>query len=118
MADLKIESRRDGPFGLIRLEGEARLEVIDGLRAAARLLKADGAKHLLVSMKDILFLDSASVGAVLEIQRECTEAGGVLVLYALPGRIARMLDAMGLTGRLRIATCEPAARLVCVPATA
>jgi len=118
VADLKIDSRRDGAFGLVTLGGEARLEVIDGLRAAARGLKADGAKHILLSMKDLVFVDSASVGAVLELQRECADAGGLLVLYALPGRLARMLDAMGLTGRLRIAATEPAARLACLPAPA
>ena len=116
MADLRIDAKCDGPIGLVRLSGEARLEVVDGLRKATRGLQALGARHVLVSLKDVTFADSASVGAVLELEKEVSTAGGILVLHTVPVRIARMLDAMGLSGRLRIAPTEVAARALCGPA--
>ena len=116
MADLKIDARREGAIGLVRLSGEARLELIDGLKAAVRRLRTEGAKCVLLSLKDMTFVDSASVGAVLELDKEISAGSGSLVLCAIPVRVAKMLDAMGLSGRLKIAANEAAGRKACGPA--
>ena len=115
MAGLDIDARREGPIALLKLSGEARLEVIDALRSTARTLRTEGAKHFVLSLKDVKFVDSASVGILLELQKETTAGGGQLVLCAIPARIARMFDAMALTGRFRIAATEEKAREACVP---
>ena len=47
MADLVVESRRQGPIGVLTLIGEARLDTCDSIRAKGSALIRTGAKHLL-----------------------------------------------------------------------
>ncbi len=110
MADLVVDARRDGDFGLVRLRGEARLEEIDLLRERARAVLAAGAKHLLVGLQGLTFADSASVGALMELEKDVTARGGAVVLHGMAPRLAEMLDAMGLSGRFKVAANEAAAR--------
>ena len=96
MASLTVDARRDGPYGLVRLKGEARLEVIEPLRTHVRGLLAAGTTRLLVDAAGLAFADSASVGILLEVQRDAEKAGGGLVLYGATKRLVRMLEGMGL----------------------
>ncbi len=70
MAGLTVDARRDGSFGLVKLRGEARLEVIEPLRAHARDMLATGTTRLLVDAAGLAFADSASVGILLELERD------------------------------------------------
>lgn len=110
MGDLTIDATRDGTVGVIRLKGEARLELIDTLRNEARRLAAAGAKHLLLVLVDVAFIDSASIGVVIELQKEIEGKGGTLVLVGITPRFRRMIEGMGLLGRFRTAPDEAAAR--------
>ena len=110
MAGLTVDARRDGPFGLVKLKGEARLEVIEPLRAHAKGMLADGVVRVLVDAAGLAFADSASIGILLELEREAAKAGGGLVLHSASKRVTRMLEGMGLTGRLKLFETEAAAR--------
>jgi anti-anti-sigma factor len=110
MPGLTVDARRDGPFGLVKLKGEARLELVEPLRAQVKGMLADGIARVLVDAVGLAFADSASIGILLELQREAEQAGGGLVLYAATKRMTRMLEGMGLTGRLKLFETETAAR--------
>lgn len=110
--DLVVDARREGETGLLRLRGEARLELSERLLAEGRRLLEEGARHLLVSAQGLAFADSASVGALLELDRECRTRGGRLVLHGVRSHLAKTLDAMGLKERLAVAPSEAAARAV------
>ena len=110
MSDLTIDTRRDGDLAISRLKGEARLEVIGRLTEGARKQIGEGAKHLLFGCADLEFVDSASLGALIEIGKECAAAGGSLVLFGVPPRLRRIMKAMGLESRFKTASDEPGAR--------
>lgn len=112
MADLEIEVRRDGPYALLALKGEARLEQIDRLRTAVRALIEEGATRVVVGFKELKFADSASVGALLELQRAAEAAGGGLAIHGVPTRLARMFEGMGLAARMKSSPSEAAARKI------
>ena len=109
MSDLTIEARRDGARAVLKLKGEARLEGVSKLYEAARTAKKDGAKHLLLGFQGLDFVDSASLGALIELEKEYKAAGGGVVLFSCPARFLRTLDASGLKGRFPIAADEAAA---------
>jgi anti-anti-sigma factor len=113
VSGLSIDARRDGPVAVLKLKGEARLEEVSRLYESARTAKKEGAKHLLVGLQGLEFVDSASMGAFIELEREYKEAGGSMVLFSCGRRFLRLMDDMGLKGRFPVAADEAsAARLV------
>ena len=115
MADLTIDASSDGTLGLLHLRGEARLEVIDALRDKAKALLSQGATHLLLGVKDVGFMDSASFGVVLDLQKALKAKGGDLILVGPSARFLKMIDGMGLAGRFATAPSETAARALARP---
>jgi anti-sigma B factor antagonist len=108
--DLAIESRRDGAVGLLRLRGEVQAEQVHRLHEAAADLRADGAKHLMLDLGGVTFVDSASVGEMVRLDAEAAEAGGRTVFFAVPRIVRRVLDVTGLGTRVRTADDEAGAR--------
>ena len=115
MADLKIESRRDGTVGLLDLVGEARLETAGALRVEAKALYGQGARQLLVGVRRLGFVDSASMGVLLELKDDWEPGGGAMVLHGVSPRLAKTLASMGLAGRFTTAADEASARALLPP---
>jgi anti-anti-sigma factor len=110
MGDLTFEPRVDGPVGCLALSGEVRVELIPTLHGAARQALGGGARHLLVDVSRLGFVDSASLGALLQLSRERAAAGGRMVLVAPSRAVDRVLDACGMRAQFAIAASESAAR--------
>ncbi len=108
--DLKIETRRDGPLLISTLAGEARLEQIARLTDDTKKQLGAGAKHVLLGCSGLRFVDSASLGAFIEIGKECAAGGGSLVLFGVTPRLRRIMKAMGLESRFKTAADEASAR--------
>jgi anti-sigma B factor antagonist len=100
----------DGAVGILRLQGEVRAELVACLHEAASALRDQGARHVIVDFGGVVFIDSASVGEILRLEKDLGLAGGVVVLYALPRVAQRVLEVTGLANRFRIAPDEPRAR--------
>ena len=111
MTGLEIETRKDGDIGVLELSGEARVESMPHLEAASEVLVGDGARHLLVDLSRLRFMDSASAGHLLRLDVERKEAGGSVVLYDLHRMVVRLFDAAGLSDHFQVAASEEAARL-------
>jgi anti-anti-sigma factor len=110
--DLVVTAAYDGgcAAGILRLSGEARLEVVDGLRDRAKEMFDQGARHLVLSIGSLSFADSASIGTVLDLQKQAESRGGRLVLAGPTPRFRRVIEGMGLATRLPIAPDETAAK--------
>ena len=108
--ELEIRSRRDGSVGIVALGGEARLERVSALRSEVASLRAAGAKSLILDLSSLTFADSASVGALLDLQRTTAAAGGKMVLVGCPPRLRRQMEDMGLAGRFAMSADEASAR--------
>jgi anti-anti-sigma factor len=110
MTGLTVARRKDGDIGIITLKGEARLEEVHLLDDAARDARDEGARHILMDCSRLAFMDSASAGSFIRLEKELTGAGGTLVLYAVPRVIHRLFDAAGLMDRFKTAADEAGAR--------
>ena len=107
---LDIDARIEGSLGLIGLSGEARVESMPELEAALQRLPNEGATHLLIDLSRLRFMDSASAGALLRVERHQRDRGARLVLHSLHRRVARLLEAAGLGDHFEVAGDEPEAR--------
>jgi anti-anti-sigma factor len=116
MVGLSISAHREDEIGFLELQGEARLEDIPHLQGCAKGLIAGGARSLLVGFGGLEFADSASIGTLLDLEKECRARGGSLVLHDLRPRIRRLVADTGLADRFRIAADEAAARVAAAQA--
>ena len=110
MADLIVESRREGPVGVLTLIGEARLDTCDAIRVKGSALVRTGARHLLVDARALTFADSAAIGAMIQLQSELGPTEGRMILIGAPERLRKTISTMGLSGRIRSAPDEVTAR--------
>ncbi len=108
--DLRIQGRTEGDVLALSVAGEARLELVGDLERAVRAGLAAGARHVLLGLSDLGFMDSASAGSLLRLKFEAGERGGRLVLHSLAPAIRRLVDRTGLSEALTIAPDEAAAR--------
>lgn len=110
VADFTITSRREGPIGVLTLVGEARLETSDAIRTKGSALVTTGATHLLVDVRSLKFVDSASLGTLIELQSRISATGGRMILMGPTERVKRVISVTGLSGHLRCAPDEITAR--------
>ena len=110
MDDLQVTARQDGDVGLLSVDGEMRMEVATRLLDSGRELAANGAHHLLVDLTRVVFMDSASLAALIRLDRELGEGEGRVVLYGLSPAVERVLVNCGLEGRFPVARDEEGAR--------
>lgn len=110
MGELTLKTELDGDIGVLRLQGELRLELSRKVYDAGAALRTQGAKKLLLDMSGVTFMDSASLGSIIQLEAEAREAGEVLILFAPSARAERVLEHAGLEGRLVIVKTEAEAR--------
>ena len=112
MTGLDVVFTRDGTLAILRLAGEARQEVIHHLHDQTKRALAEGARNLVLDCSRLAFMDSASTGALIRLEKDLAEQGGRLVLCAVPRVIHRLFDAAGLLGRFRVAADEAQGRFL------
>jgi anti-anti-sigma factor len=112
MTGLDVVLTRDGVLGILRLAGEARQEVIHNLHDQAKRALDEGARSLVLDCARLAFMDSASTGALIRLEKDLTANGGRLVLCCVPRVIHRLFDAAGLGGRFQVASDEAQGRFL------
>ncbi len=110
MSDLQVKTKRDDDLGILGVTGEVRTEIAFELYAAAQALVDEGAKHLLVDLGAVRFMDSASLATLIRLDSELKKASGRLVLFTPSKPVRRVLEHSGLGDRFLVADDEAAAR--------
>lgn len=99
--NLKIDSHED--IKIIRVK-EDRL-VYSGLSSffseASGLLES-GTKKLVIDLSQVNYLDSASIGCLMDIYRSANEASGSVKLVGLHERVETMVSMTGLHNFIQI----------------
>ncbi len=92
---------------VIRLEGEVDIASVDRLRdATSRAMDMDGIDHLIVDCRQLDFLDSSGLKALLEAHRR---VDGKLALLGPTRPITRVLEVTGLEELFEVAESLEAA---------
>lgn len=103
-----------GPSCLVaRMSGELDLSSVTAFRERVDgELRATGAPNLVLNLRNLDFVDSTGLGAILGRMRQITSGGGKMVLASVPPRVMSMLEMAGLASLIPIArTEEDAVRL-------
>ncbi len=109
---MQIRELQQGPVAVMALSGRVTINDQPGLLrdAVAGTLKG-GAKHVLLDLSGVGYLDSTRLGELIAAHVTVTRQGGKLRLVAVPRRVQELLHLAGLDGVFeRFGTAEEAAR--------
>ncbi len=92
---------------VVRLEGE--LDVCGATEFRAEVdeaLDTTGAKHILLNMQGVTFIDSSGLGVILGRYRHIAQLGGKLLVVHLEPQVQRIFELAGLMKILTIYQSE------------
>lgn len=91
---LSVEERDD--VRIVKVE-EAKLTypVLSAFFAHVRQIVEGGVKRLVIDLKSVNYIDSASIGCLMDIHRLVQERDGVLKLAGLQPRVETMISMTG-----------------------
>lgn len=91
--------------------GEARLmyPLLADFAGAVTELIAKGEKRVLIDMAKVTYVDSATIGCLMDLYRQTTAAGGVIKLSGVQKRVETMLTMTGAHNFLDLQADEAAA---------
>ena len=72
-------------------------------------LIASGERKVLLDLSTVTYVDSATIGCLMDLYRQATAAGGVLKLAGVQKRVETMLTMTGAQNFLEIHPDEPSA---------
>ena len=77
--------------------GESRVTypVLGELSSTAASLIEDGRTRLVIDLTDVGYVDSATIGCLMDLYRQATAAGGTLKLAGVQRRVGTMLTMTG-----------------------
>ncbi len=85
---------------LVRASGELDIHTSMTFRSRVEQeVQSNNCRRLIISLRDVTFIDSSGLGALLGRYRKMTELGGKMALVSIPARLKPVLE---LSGVLRI----------------
>ncbi|HQZ38181.1 MAG TPA: STAS domain-containing protein [Vicinamibacterales bacterium] len=106
--NLTIDRSQD--VAIIRI-GESRMmyPLLQEFSGAVSGLLAAGDRKVLIDLSNVTYLDSATIGCLMDLYRQTTAAGGVLRLSGVQKRVETMLTMTGAHNFLKMFPDEASA---------
>jgi anti-sigma B factor antagonist len=100
---MNLTITRTGDVSVVRV-GEARLmyPLLSDFAGSVAALFASGEKKVVVDLAGVNYIDSASIGCLMDLYRQATAAGGKLKLAGVQKRVETMLTMTGAQNFLEI----------------
>lgn len=100
---MNLEISRTGDVTLVRV-GEARLmyPLLSEFAGSVAALLAGGEKKLVIDLGGVNYIDSASIGCLMDLYRQASAAGGAVKLAGVQKRVETMLTMTGAQNFLEI----------------
>lgn len=107
---MNLTITRTGDVTLVRV-GEARLmyPLLSDFAGSVASLLAAGDKKVVVDLGGVNYIDSASIGCLMDLYRQANAAGGKLKLAGVQKRVETMLTMTGAQNFLEIHPDEASA---------
>ena len=87
---------------VVTLAGELDLANVGDIDQELELLQRDGARHVIVDLLEVPFLESRTLGVLLSHARSLRTGGGELTVVSDDRRILRVIAITGLTTQFAI----------------
>ena len=107
---MNLTTDRAQGIAIVRI-GETRLmyPLLADFSGAVMSLLTGGDKKVMLDLSKVTYVDSATIGCLMDLYRQATAAGGVLKLSGVQKRVETMLSMTGAHNFLEIHPDEAAA---------
>jgi anti-anti-sigma factor len=99
---MKFDRDIHGPIAVLTLRGEFDSFVVNNYLEEIEALTVSGIRNLVLDMKQVKFIMSTAIGAIVKSRRMMKELGGDLVIAQPSGFVRDVLESLGLTRVIRI----------------
>ena len=107
---MNVKTDHSGGVSIVRV-GETRLmyPILSDFSTAVSGLVAAGKKEILIDLTPVTYVDSATIGCLMDLYRQVNNAGGHLKLSGVQKRVETMLTMTGAQNFIEIHADEPTA---------
>jgi anti-sigma B factor antagonist len=107
---MNVTTEQRGDVSIVRV-GETRLmyPILGDFSSTISGLVAAGQREILIDLTPVTYVDSASIGCLMDLYRQVHGAGGHLKLSGVQKRVETMLKMTGAQTFLEIHADEPSA---------
>ena len=107
---MNVKTEQVGGVSVVRV-GESRLmyPILGEFAATITSLIAAGKREILIDLSPVTYVDSATIGCLMDLYRQATSAGGHLKLSGVQKRVETMLTMTGAQNFIEIHADEPTA---------
>jgi anti-sigma B factor antagonist len=107
---MNVMTEQSGAISIVRI-GEARLmyPMLGDFSSAVTGLVAAGRREILIDLSPVTYVDSATIGCLMDLYRQVNLAGGHLKLSGVQKRVETMLTMTGAQNFIEIHADEPGA---------
>ena len=107
---MELTTEQNGNVAIVRV-GEERLvyPLLPTFADVVTTMIKDGAHNVLIDLSPVVYVDSASIGCLMDLYRQSTAAGGTLKLASVQKRVETMLTMTGAQHFIEIHGDEPGA---------
>jgi anti-anti-sigma factor len=107
---MNLTTDRSHDIAIVRI-GETRImyPLLQDFSAAVAGLLAGGDRKVLIDLSKVTYVDSATIGCLMDLYRQTTAAGGVLRLAGVQKRVETMLTMTGAHNFLKMFPDEASA---------
>ena len=107
---MNVTTSQSGRVSVVRV-GETRLtySILADFSAAVEARIAAGTREVLIDLSPVTYVDSATIGCLMDLYRQVTSVGGHLKLSGVQKRVETMLTMTGAQNFIAIHPDEAAA---------
>jgi len=107
---MNVKTEQSGRISIVRV-GETRLmyPILGDFSSAVGTLIADGKHEIIIDLTPVTYVDSATIGCLMDLYRQVHGAGGQLKLSGVQKRVETMLNLTGAQNFIEIHADEPSA---------
>jgi anti-sigma B factor antagonist len=107
---MNVKTEQSGAVSIVRV-GETRLmyPMLSDFSSVVGILVAGGKREILIDLTPVTYVDSATIGCLMDLYRQVHNGGGHLKLSGVQKRVETMLTMTGAQNFIEIHADEPTA---------
>lgn len=107
---MKLTTQDSGAVSIVRVaETRVMYPMLGDFSGAVSSLVAAGRRHILIDMATVTYVDSATIGCLMDLYRQIDAAGGQLKLSGVQKRVETMLTMTGAQNFIQLHSDESSA---------
>ena len=100
---MKLTTEQSGGVSIVRVaETRVMYPMLGNFSAAVSALVAGGQRNILIDLTRVTYVDSATIGCLMDLYRQINVAGGHLKLSGVQKRVETMLTITGAQNFIQI----------------